>query len=67
MFDYFRNKFLNRSLQKILKILTHIFYPKKHTYIYLFILIYNFILCKYTILTTPDSNESVGSNNSLYI
>jgi hypothetical protein len=25
-------------------------------------LTYNFILCKYTILTSPDSNGSVGSS-----
>jgi hypothetical protein len=45
------------------------FYPG-HTLIifiilFLFLLTYNFVLCRFTILTSPDSNGSVGSSDCL--
>jgi hypothetical protein len=33
----------------------------------MFILTYNFILCKYTILTSPYSNGYIGSSDSLIV
>jgi hypothetical protein len=33
--------------------------------LFLFVLTYNFVLCRFTILTSPDSNGSVGSSDCL--
>jgi hypothetical protein len=36
-----------------------------YLFIFLFVLTYNFVLCRFTILTSPDSNGSIESSDCL--
>jgi hypothetical protein len=59
--NHVRERFLDRSLERDFKD----FNTPYLFLLFLFVLTYNFVLCRFTILTSPDSNGSVGSSDCL--